>query len=178
MVHISTHTRFGICHADKCKATPTDTLNAIESIMTDRPGNRMTITLDMDGIQMLVRALQMFESYPFNGTKRNTMSIISERLAIYDRLFAIYERENRPAVVCKDGFRISIQNHPTHHYCTSGETVELGFPSHPLGMEFDDYEDPSGDIYNHVPVDMVLQLVESHGGATEETAPSLELLKF
>lgn len=85
--------------------------------------------------------------------------------------------DKRPRVVCKDGFTISIQA-SDYHYCTPRETfrprdgktyssVELGFPS----MEDDlityyaeDDDDYTKTVYGWVPISIVEQLIEKHGG--------------
>ena len=82
-------------------------------------------------------------------------------------------------VVCKDGFRVSIQAGETH-YCTpqSNEApwieVELGYPSQPdwLIMEYaEDRSNPTATVYGYVPVDTVYLLLTKHGGVVEGEAP-------
>lgn len=84
---------------------------------------------------------------------------------------------NRPRMVCKDGFNISIQASYVH-YCSPRHTfkptedkvydeVELGFPN--IGDDLiEDYaEDPTDlteTVYGYVPVDIVVKLIEKHGG--------------
>lgn len=74
---------------------------------------------------------------------------------------------------CKDGYSISIQAN-RYTYCTPRrdeawpyESVELGFPN----MEdelISEYADGPGDltktIYAYVPIDLVNELIEKHGG--------------
>lgn len=79
----------------------------------------------------------------------------------------------RPWVECADGFRISIQA-SQYHYCSPRcdgeveyESVELGFPNvvDPLIIDYaDDPEDPTESVYGFVPVRIVCELVEKHGG--------------
>lgn len=79
----------------------------------------------------------------------------------------------RPRVECADGFRISVQA-SQYHYCTPRrngvveyETVELGSPNvvDPLIIDYaEDPEDPTHTVYGYVPVDIVCELVEKHGG--------------
>ena len=82
---------------------------------------------------------------------------------------SIYARPfyNRERVTCEDGFSVSIQD-SSHHYCTPLVTAELGFPSEPMGDEFTPYaenrEDLTETVYGHVPLRMVLDLIERHGG--------------
>jgi hypothetical protein len=79
----------------------------------------------------------------------------------------------REMAVCKDGFRISIQGGTNIHYCSPRETcnmydnVELGFPSEKddLILEYaEDEEDLTGTVYGYVPIEIVEDLIEKHGG--------------
>lgn len=81
-------------------------------------------------------------------------------------------RNHAPAFKCADGFTVSIQA-SEHHYCsprenvTSYTAVELGFPSEaePLLMEYaEDADEPTQTVYPYVPVDVVLQVINKHGG--------------
>lgn len=84
--------------------------------------------------------------------------------------------EIRPAVICADGFQISIQA-SEHHYCAPRnnmakeyESVELGFPSEKedLIMEYvEDDQDPTGTVYGWVPVEVVDKMLEKHGGIVD-----------
>lgn len=76
------------------------------------------------------------------------------------------------ALVCKDGFSVSVQASATH-YCTPRDNVgpytefELGFPSEASALiqEYaEDAENPTGTVYGHVPLKTVLALLASHGG--------------
>lgn len=79
----------------------------------------------------------------------------------------------RSCVECADGFRISVQASQCH-YCSPRcngaveyESVELGFPNvvDPLIIDYaEDPEDPTGTVYGYVPVHIVCELVEKHGG--------------
>ena len=79
----------------------------------------------------------------------------------------------RPAILCADGFSVSVQASKTH-YCTpridgaeTYETVELGFPSVEDSLIIDYAEDldrPTDTVYGYVPVHIVCELVEKHGG--------------
>lgn len=77
-----------------------------------------------------------------------------------------------PPVLCKDGFKVSIQASEMH-YCYPRnslgpwEEFELGFPSEadPLIAEYaEDRDDPTETVYPGVPVVIVEQLIEKHGG--------------
>ena len=79
----------------------------------------------------------------------------------------------RPLLMCADGFSVSVQASSTH-YCTPRiniadeyETVELGFPSaeDSLIMDYaEEYDRPTDTVYGYVPVHIVCELIEKHGG--------------
>ena len=80
----------------------------------------------------------------------------------------------RKAALCKDGFVISIQA-SEYHYCIprknlgdgSYEEVELGFPNIEDEIISEYAEDPSdlcNTVYGYVPVAVVQELVDKHGG--------------
>lgn len=80
----------------------------------------------------------------------------------------------RPKVVCNDGFSISIQA-SEYHYCeprqnriSNYKSVELGFPSaeEELISEYaeDDDDNLTNTVYGWVPVEIVDQLLQKHGG--------------
>ena len=82
----------------------------------------------------------------------------------------------RPRICCKDGFSISVQGGTEYHYCTPRKhcnqyiEVELGFPSaaDPLLEDYaEDPSDPTGTVYGYVPIEVVENLVEKHGGMIE-----------
>lgn len=83
---------------------------------------------------------------------------------------------SRPRVVCKDGFTISIQA-SKNHYCyprasfkpRDGKTysaVELGYPSavDDLITFYAKDDEYTKTVYGWVPIDVVVQLIEKHGG--------------
>lgn len=76
----------------------------------------------------------------------------------------------KPAVICNDGFHLSIQA-SKYHYCSPRnqagpyETVELGCAT--LPETFNEYAEEPGatdTVYGNVPIFKVLTLVGSHGG--------------
>ena len=82
----------------------------------------------------------------------------------------------RPRICCKDGFSISVQGGTEFHYCTPRYhcnqyiEVELGFPSAAdslLEGYAEDPSDPIGTVYGYVPIEVVENLVEKHGGMVE-----------
>lgn len=83
---------------------------------------------------------------------------------------------NRPRIVCKDGYSVSVQA-SGFHYCKPRvdgadkyESVELGFPNRedPLINDYaEDYGDLTRTVYGYVPVEVVNELIEKHGGIAE-----------
>lgn len=82
--------------------------------------------------------------------------------------------QNRPQMVCADGFTMSVQASEMH-YCTPRETlldgqyddVEIGFPSakEELLMKYaEDIFEPTETVYAYVPVDVLEKVIEKHGG--------------
>jgi Zn/Cd-binding protein ZinT len=86
----------------------------------------------------------------------------------YGRLHLV---ENRPVIVCGDGFKLSVQASTTH-YCFPRETnaeeykkVECGFPSDEDVEEIEEYdEDGTCSIFAYVPVEKLDVLFERRGG--------------
>lgn len=79
----------------------------------------------------------------------------------------------RPYVICKDGYKISIQAN-RHMYCVpkrnradSYSRVELGYPNREDDL-IADYAEVPWDIrqciFGYVPVEIVDRLLEKHGG--------------
>lgn len=82
----------------------------------------------------------------------------------------------RPAVICKDGFQISIQASDSHHCTPRTSTekeyteVELGYPSEPDDIIKDYAEERdhlTKTVYGWVPVTVVDKLLEKHGGIVD-----------
>lgn len=76
---------------------------------------------------------------------------------------------------CMDGFSISVQA-SSGHYCQPRENeawpyreVELGYPSEVDNSISNYAEDPDTNetVFGYVPIDIVNQLVEKHGGIKE-----------
>lgn len=71
------------------------------------------------------------------------------------------------AVVCVDGFTISVQA-SRNHYCEPRENdgpwthVECGFPSEAVPT-IEDYKDGES-VFAGVPIELVEELIASHGG--------------
>jgi len=81
---------------------------------------------------------------------------------------------------CNDGFSMSVQAHDgaycdprvgpseTDHYYE----VEIGFPSEKedLIMYYaEDIDNPTDTVYGYVPVEVVAEVIEKHGGIKNET---------
>ncbi len=76
---------------------------------------------------------------------------------------------------CNDGFSMSVQAH-YGAYCAPRVDhtktdyyfeVEVGFPSEreELLMEYvEDYDNPTETVYGYVPVEVVQEVIEKHGG--------------
>lgn len=108
--------------------------------------------------------------------KENAMSdVINEYLeenkVIYDSENYSY-RDNAPRVECVDGFSMSVQV-SKNHYCSPRsddgpyEAVEIGFPSdvEPLILSYAETQvNPTETVYPYVPVEIVNQIIEKHGG--------------
>lgn len=81
----------------------------------------------------------------------------------------------RPQIICNDGFKMSVQA-SEFHYCSprilaeSYNSVEVGFPSRRELLMFLYAEDPkrlTKTVYGYVPVDIINQVIEKHGGINE-----------
>lgn len=76
-------------------------------------------------------------------------------------------------VQCADGFSISVQASRYAYCAPRNDTgpyteVECGFPSAHPGEEMMAYAEtpsnPTGTVYAYVPVDVVMRLIDAHGG--------------
>lgn len=82
-------------------------------------------------------------------------------------------QENRPRLYCNDGYSISVQA-SAFHYCKPKldgmqdyESVELGFPSteDELINEYaEDDSDYTKTVYGYVPIEIIEELINKHGG--------------
>lgn len=81
-----------------------------------------------------------------------------------------------PHIKCSDGLTISIQA-SAYCYCTPQSSkgpwthVECGYPSQaiPELMEYaEDEDDPTRTVYKFVPVELVQQVINQHGGMSNE----------
>ena len=78
----------------------------------------------------------------------------------------------RPAIICKDGFKMSVQGSRAH-YCDPRKIspyynkMEIGYPSQeePLLIEYAEQPGlPTDTVYGYVPTDIIDQVIEKHGG--------------
>ena len=92
----------------------------------------------------------------------------------------------RELVVCKDGFTMSVQA-SEYHYCSPREdnaewyaAVEVGFPSEvePLLMPHIDQlmESATQAVYPWTPAQVVMDVIEKHGGMVSGQMPPLNIL--
>lgn len=105
------------------------------------------------------------------------MSVLREWLKNTYKVNELGFLKTRPRIVCKDGFSMSVQA-GFYLYSTpradirSGdyEEVEIGFPSEKEDL-ICEYAECPGDytetVYPYVPVEIVEQVIEKHGGMVE-----------
>lgn len=78
----------------------------------------------------------------------------------------------RQRIMCNDGYSVSYQGGSQFHYCSPREhcnkydTVELGFPSEldDIINNYAEEEDTCDTVFGYVPIDIVQELVDKHGG--------------
>ena len=89
-------------------------------------------------------------------------------------------KELTPAVVCSDGFRMSVQA-SEYAYCYPRENTgphyefEVGFPSEKeeLLMEWAETpEAPTETVYGYVPADVIDEVIKKHGGFAKNSEES------
>lgn len=79
----------------------------------------------------------------------------------------------RPGIICADGTALSVQA-SIHHYCTPKDNgkyyseVEVGFPTAkpPDSWRWysEDWNSPTKTIYPYIPVELVQEYIDLHGG--------------
>lgn len=88
-----------------------------------------------------------------------------------------YYSHIRPAIICKDGFRMSVQASEYHYStprlfnCETYSEFEIGFPSEfeQSIMEYaEEYNNPTKTVYGYVPARLVHDIIEKHGGIDVE----------
>jgi len=98
--------------------------------------------------------------------------LASQRDLSDERVLADYSFPLAKRITCADGFSLSVQ--ATHGaYCTPRTNVgpwsevEVGYPSTApelIGSYAESPESPTDTVYPYVPVELVEQLIELHGG--------------
>lgn len=82
-----------------------------------------------------------------------------------------------PAMRCADGFSMSVQGHagaysfPRDDFAAEYLQVEVGYPSareEALMSYADDADRPTDTVYGYVPIAIVVQVIETHGGLAAE----------
>lgn len=95
----------------------------------------------------------------------------------------VLSRKPSPRIKCRDGFTFSVQASQQHH-CYPRATmtwpslenyvlVEVGFPNvyeEMLDKYAEDPAKPTETVYANVPVDLVLMIINKHGGVAIESA--------
>ena len=78
-----------------------------------------------------------------------------------------------PHVICEDGFTMSVQvgdraySTPREYGAESYDCVEIGFPSQEeslIRFWAEDHNDYTNTVYPYVPINIVEQVIEKHGG--------------
>ena len=82
-----------------------------------------------------------------------------------------------PRIKCVDGFSLSVQCN-SGSYCNPREDysdfyykVEVGFPSdvpENIMSYAENYENPTETVYGYVPIELVEELIEMHGGIAND----------
>jgi hypothetical protein len=83
-----------------------------------------------------------------------------------------------PRIKCVDGFTMSVQGHagaystPRDDFAVRYCAVEIGFPSgrEELIMKYidgGDDTDPTQTVYGYVPIKVVVEVIEKHGGIAQ-----------
>jgi hypothetical protein len=90
-------------------------------------------------------------------------------------------KRHNEAIVCKDGFSMSVQANETA-YCEPRindaekyTAVEVGYPSElePLLMEWAENENkPTGTVYGYVPTERISLVCAKHGGIVSGELPA------
>ena len=107
-----------------------------------------------------------------------TVTGLIEHISGRIRVFSKYQfKDNAPRIECADGESLSVQASETH-YCSPRQNeamwteVEVGFPSKEPPETWREYfdgnwdeGDRTGSVYGFVPIFLVLDYINSHGGS-------------
>ena len=91
------------------------------------------------------------------------------------------KKKNYRAVVCEDGFEVSIQASETNYSSPRDNEgpyieVELGFPNatdETILPYAEDRTEPQNTVYPYVPSEIVLEMLLRHGGMVEGEIPPM-----
>lgn len=99
----------------------------------------------------------------------------------YENFSANVRRER---IMCADGFTMSVQAGPGLYSCPravadSYTEVEVGFPSgeEPLLLRFMEGTNPTETVYPYVPAEIILAVINKHGGMIRGELPPLKATK-
>lgn len=110
---------------------------------------------------------------------KTTVDMLQEHLAIEPTLLSgkYWYKERSKRILCKDGVTLSVQASESH-YCSPRENfgpyseVEIGFPSiapPESWMEYcEDKDAPTSTVYAYVPIQLVVDFIDEHGGINLE----------
>ena len=84
---------------------------------------------------------------------------------------------NTPRIQCRDGFKMSVQV-GWGLYCSPRDNygpwykAEIGFPSERVEsimpyIDGDEDTDPTGTVYGYVPLQTIVDVINSHGGSEQ-----------
>lgn len=112
-------------------------------------------------------------------TNKTTMAALQDMLSPEKRKIAVGLSASSflklvPKVKCKNGFSVSIQA-SAGHYCAPRDNegpwrkVELGYPSDRVEtwlpyIDGDEDSDPTASVYAFVPIELVAEAIDAHGG--------------
>lgn len=99
--------------------------------------------------------------------------LLQHRPATIDR-YSDYHFWLAPRITCADGFSLSVQVHagaycsPRDGFGPNWDEAEIGFPSDRPTDAVMGYaetpEEPTDTVYGYVPMDLIEELVQLHGG--------------
>lgn len=104
------------------------------------------------------------------------VEFIEKTYNIIEPVTGLKLQTTRPRIICNDGFSLSVQCSEMT-YCTprtnskTYQEVEVGYPSEVelvLLKYAESREDPTKTVYGYVPVELVQQVIDKHGGIDVE----------
>lgn len=105
----------------------------------------------------------------------DTIEQLQQRLATTTRFSGGYEiKPITRQVTCMDGVTLSVQASTSHYSSPKTNTgpwtkVEVGYPKGITAMpqswqEYAEDSEPVSDIYAYIPIELVAQFIDEHGG--------------